>query len=90
MSTRTLAVVSAGLRKPSSTRLLADQLATAAERAFEPSHGGCLADNDNDGQGESDSHHQQTPGADEDGRAGDPEISPRRAHRREPIIRTYE
>ena len=34
MSTRTLAVVSAGLRKPSSTRLLADQLATAAERAF--------------------------------------------------------
>ncbi|HEX5995377.1 MAG TPA: FMN reductase [Jiangellales bacterium] len=34
MTTRTLAVVSAGLRKPSSTRLLADQLAAGAERAF--------------------------------------------------------
>ena len=34
MTTRTLAVISAGLRKPSSTRLLADQLAAGAERAF--------------------------------------------------------
>lgn len=34
MTTRTVAVISAGLRKPSSTRLLADQLAAGAERAF--------------------------------------------------------
>jgi FMN reductase len=34
VSTRTLAVVSAGLGRPSSTRLLADQLAAAASRAL--------------------------------------------------------
>lgn len=34
MSTRSIAVVTAGLRKPSSTRLLADQLAAATERAL--------------------------------------------------------
>jgi FMN reductase len=34
MTTRTVAVISAGLRKPSSTRLLADQLAAGAGRAF--------------------------------------------------------
>lgn len=34
MTTRTVSVVTAGLRKPSSTRLLADQLAAAAERAL--------------------------------------------------------
>jgi FMN reductase len=34
MTTRTVAVISAGLRKPSSTRLLADQLAAGAEHAF--------------------------------------------------------
>jgi FMN reductase len=34
MTTRTVAVVAAGLRKPSSTRLLADQLAAATERAL--------------------------------------------------------
>ena len=34
MTTRTVAVVTAGLRKPSSTRLLADQLAAATENAL--------------------------------------------------------
>lgn len=34
MTRRTVAVVSAGLRKPSSTRLLADQLAAGTERAL--------------------------------------------------------
>lgn len=34
MTQRTVAVVSAGLRKPSSTRLLADQLAAGTERAL--------------------------------------------------------
>lgn len=34
MTTRTIAVVSAGLSSPSSTRLLADRLAVAAERAL--------------------------------------------------------
>ncbi|MEJ3746265.1 FMN reductase [Actinomycetes bacterium KLBMP 9797] len=34
MTGRTLAVISAGLRQPSSTRLLADQLAAATERAL--------------------------------------------------------
>ena len=34
MNTRTIAVVTAGLSQPSSTRMLADQLATAADRAL--------------------------------------------------------
>ena len=34
MSTRTIAVVTAGLSQPSSTRLLADRLADAADRAL--------------------------------------------------------
>jgi len=35
MTTRTIAVVSAGLSQPSSTRLLADRLAAAAERQLQ-------------------------------------------------------
>ncbi|MGH3657619.1 MAG: FMN reductase [Micromonosporaceae bacterium] len=44
MSTRTLTVVSGGLRQPSSTRLLADRLAAATESAFRRPSSGITGD----------------------------------------------